>query len=106
MPAPMPPWMSASEAPTTWMLRMARNAPIVEPITATHVLNDARSAAGAGARTMPPSTGIPSTEAAGERVAVVDMRHSAAQCTAIGAQVAVDAPRTFVLVSMDASTDI
>src|ERR1700683_5511235 len=43
MPAPVPPWMSASGAPTTWMLRMARNAPIVAPTTAIQVLNDTSS---------------------------------------------------------------
>src|SRR5271154_2610404 len=52
------------------MLRMARTAPIVEPMTATHVLNDARSAVGAGACTLCPWGGTPLTEATGERVAV------------------------------------
>src|ERR1700685_1434687 len=52
------------------MLRMARNAPIVEPITATHVLNDARSAAGAGVCTLSPWGGTPLTAATEERVAV------------------------------------
>src|SRR5215469_15327079 len=34
MPAPIAPWMSASEELTIWMLSTAMNAPKVEPITA------------------------------------------------------------------------
>ena len=72
IPAPIPPWISASDAPTTWILRMARNAPIVEPTTATQVLSDTCSRAG--------SPGAPcATGAARTRAAVLDMRHCAAQ---------------------------
>src|SRR5215470_9624086 len=39
MPAPIAPWMSASEALTIWMLRTAMKAPSVEPMTATHIRN-------------------------------------------------------------------
>ena len=38
MPAPMAPWISASEALTIWMLSTAMKAPSVAPITAIQVL--------------------------------------------------------------------
>src|SRR5882757_9767163 len=66
------------------MLRIARNAPIVDPTTATQVLNDTSSAAGADG---------------------VDMRRCAAQRTA-SALHAPDAEPALGRVSMDASTDI
>src|SRR5258706_7305060 len=58
MPAPIAPWMSASDALTIWMLSTAMKAPSVEPPTAIHIFN-ALDAAGreadaplaAGART-------------------------------------------------------
>ncbi len=37
MPAPIAPWMSASEALTIWMLSTAMKAPRVAPITAIQV---------------------------------------------------------------------
>ena len=40
MPAPIAPWMSASEALTIWMLSTAMKAPSVAPITAIQVLTD------------------------------------------------------------------
>ena len=40
MPAPIAPWMSASEALTIWMFSTAMNAPSVAPITAIQVLVD------------------------------------------------------------------
>src|SRR5882672_10662809 len=54
------------------MLRMARNAPIVEPTTATQVLYDTCSAAGAVTLALPCSIG-----AARTRADAVDMRRSA-----------------------------
>src|SRR6516164_9189103 len=48
MPAPMAPWISASEALTIWMLRIAMKAPRVEPRTATQVLSGTRSALSIG----------------------------------------------------------
>src|SRR5882757_3535719 len=51
---------------------MARNAPIVEPTTATQVLYDTCSAAGAATLALPRSIG-----AAGTRADAVDMRGSA-----------------------------
>jgi hypothetical protein len=47
MPAPIAPWMSASEALTIWMLSTAMKAPSVAPITATQVLMETVGAAGA-----------------------------------------------------------
>jgi hypothetical protein len=44
MPAPIAPWMSASEELTIWMLITARNAPSVAPITASQVVNETASA--------------------------------------------------------------
>ena len=38
MPAPMVPWISASEALTIWMLSTAMKAPSVAPTTAIQVL--------------------------------------------------------------------
>src|SRR5262245_17024102 len=61
MPAPIAPWMSASEAFTIWMLSTAMNAPSAEPMTAIHVLSGtALSAACApGAReTVGDATGL------------------------------------------------
>src|SRR5437763_10123217 len=49
MPAPIAPWMSASEALTIWMLRTAMKAPSVAPITAIQVLADTAGVAGAAA---------------------------------------------------------
>ena len=43
MPAPIAPWMSASEALTIWMFSTAMNAPRVEPMTAIQVLSEAVS---------------------------------------------------------------
>src|SRR3982750_2009681 len=51
MPAPIAPWMSASEALTIWMLSTAMKAPSVAPITAIQVLVETTGvadAAGAG----------------------------------------------------------
>src|SRR5262245_10879116 len=52
MPAPIAPWMSASEALTIWMLRTAMKAPSVEPMTAIHILSEPAvlAASSAGAR--------------------------------------------------------
>ncbi|KRB60016.1 hypothetical protein ASE04_25175 [Rhizobium sp. Root708] len=53
-PAPIAPWISASEALTIWMLRTAMKAPSVEPTTAHHMRNalisDFAGACGAGVR--------------------------------------------------------
>src|ERR1700755_278236 len=49
MPAPIAPWMSASEALTIWMFSTAMNAPSVAPITAIQVLADTAGVAGAAA---------------------------------------------------------
>jgi hypothetical protein len=46
MPAPIAPWMSASEALTIWMLSNAMKAPSVAPITAIQVLAETAGAAG------------------------------------------------------------
>ncbi len=49
MPAPIPPWILASDALTIWMLSTAMKAPRVEPITAIQVIIELRgAAAGAG----------------------------------------------------------
>src|SRR5438270_5844619 len=51
MPAPIAPWMSASEALTIWMFSTAMKAPSVAPITAVQVLVETAgvaAAAGAG----------------------------------------------------------
>src|SRR5262245_1613948 len=50
MPAPIAPWMSASEALTIWMLSTAMKAPSVAPATAIHVLADTAGSAGTAAR--------------------------------------------------------
>src|SRR6478735_6473268 len=47
MPAPIAPWMSASEALTIWMFSTAMKAPSVAPITAIQVLVETAGAAGA-----------------------------------------------------------
>src|SRR5579883_630594 len=47
MPAPIPPWMSASEALTIWMLRTAMKAPSVAPITASQVFAETAAATAA-----------------------------------------------------------
>ena len=49
MPAPIAPWMSASEALTIWMFSTAMNAPSVAPITAIQVLAETAWVAGAEA---------------------------------------------------------
>src|SRR5882757_6573220 len=48
MPAPIAPWMSASEALTIWMLSTAMKAPSVAPITAIQVLTETVAAGAAG----------------------------------------------------------
>ena len=45
MPAPIAPWMSASEALTIWMLSTAMKAPSVAPITAIQVFAEIAGAA-------------------------------------------------------------
>src|SRR5262245_32489649 len=50
MPAPIAPWMSASEALTIWMLSTAMKAPSVAPATAIQVLADTAGSAAAAAR--------------------------------------------------------
>ena len=45
MPAPIAPWMSASEALTIWMLSTAMKAPSVAPNTAIQVLAEIAGAA-------------------------------------------------------------
>src|SRR6478752_271330 len=47
MPAPIAPWMSASEALTIWMFSTAMKAPSVAPITAIQVLVEIAGVAGA-----------------------------------------------------------
>src|SRR3954447_6433635 len=47
MPAPIAPWMSASEALTIWMFSTAMKAPSVAPITAIQVLAETAGTAGA-----------------------------------------------------------
>src|SRR5690242_10004046 len=47
MPAPIAPWMSASEALTIWMFSTAMKAPSVAPMTAIQVFADTAGAAGA-----------------------------------------------------------
>src|SRR4051795_13622539 len=49
MPAPIAPWMSASEALTIWMLSTAMKAPRVAPSTAIQVLAETVLAETAGA---------------------------------------------------------
>ena len=49
MPAPIAPWMSASEALTIWMLSTAMKAPSVAPITAIQVLAETAGAAAVAA---------------------------------------------------------
>ena len=44
MPAPIAPWMSASEALTIWMLRIAMNAPSVAAMMAIQVLAETGTA--------------------------------------------------------------
>src|ERR1700722_1503349 len=44
MPAPIPPWMSASAALTIWMLSTAMKAPSVAPNTASQVFADTAEA--------------------------------------------------------------
>src|SRR5690242_1474353 len=46
MPAPIAPWMSASDALTIWMSSTAMKAPSVEPMTAIQVLSEAVGALG------------------------------------------------------------
>src|SRR3569832_541805 len=53
MPAPIAPWMSASEALTIWMFSTAMKAPSVAPITAIQVLADTAGAAGAAGAERP-----------------------------------------------------
>ena len=48
MPAPIAPWMSASEALTIWMLSTAMKAPSVAPNTAIQVLTETPEAALSG----------------------------------------------------------
>src|SRR6266436_1447615 len=48
MPAPIAPWMSASEALTICMLRTAMKAPSVAPSTAIQVFTETVDEAGAG----------------------------------------------------------
>src|SRR6185437_3046808 len=50
MPAPMAPWMSASEALTIWMLSTAMKAPSMAAVTAIQVLSGTESALGTGAK--------------------------------------------------------
>src|SRR5215470_15023056 len=50
MPAPIAPWMSASDALTIWMLSTAMKAPSVAPATAIQVLADTAGSAGAATR--------------------------------------------------------
>src|ERR1035438_4433989 len=83
------------------MLRIARNAPIVDPTTATQVLNDTCSAAGAIKLALPRRIDAARTSAGG-----VDMRRSAAQFTASALHAPVGAEPALGPVSMDASTDI
>jgi len=49
MPAPIAPWMSASDALTIWMLSTAMKAPSVAPPTAIQVFVDTTGSAGAAA---------------------------------------------------------
>src|SRR5882672_2803808 len=49
IPAPIAPWISASEALTIWMLSTAMNAPSVAPNTASQVLAETVLAETAGA---------------------------------------------------------
>ncbi|MGY4467038.1 hypothetical protein ACVWWK_002720 [Bradyrhizobium sp. LB9.1b] len=58
MPAPIAPWMSASEALTIWMFSTAMKAPSVAPITAIQVLAETAGVAGAA------RAGMPAAEAA------------------------------------------
>src|SRR5438067_331341 len=58
MPAPIAPWMSASEALTIWMFSTAMKAPSVAPITAIQVLVETAGVAGAA------TAGMLATEAA------------------------------------------
>src|SRR5437762_10995157 len=48
MPAPIAPWMSASDALTIWMLSTAMKAPSVAPTTASQVFAETVRAAGTG----------------------------------------------------------
>src|SRR5262249_60766522 len=47
IPAPIAPWMSASEALTIWIFKTAMKAPSVAPITASQVLAETDGIAGA-----------------------------------------------------------
>src|ERR1700747_557204 len=47
IPAPIAPWMSASEALTIWMFSTAMNAPGVAPLTAIRVFAETAGVAGA-----------------------------------------------------------
>src|SRR5712691_5374423 len=58
MPAPIAPWISASEALTIWMLSTAMKAPSVAPATAIQVFAETAGAAGA------PASGAGSSAAA------------------------------------------
>src|ERR1700675_1141581 len=49
MPAPIAPWMSASDAFTIWMLSTAMKAPSVAPITAIQVFAEIAGVAGVAA---------------------------------------------------------
>ena len=58
MPAPIAPWISASEALTIWMLSTAMKAPSVAPITAIQVF------AGIAGAAAPLACGMSAEEAA------------------------------------------
>src|ERR1700759_2544457 len=75
MPAPIAPWMSASEALTIWMFSTAMKAPSVAPTTASQVLAGIEGVAGAAGpvlETLPRvawSAVIAASSASGRRMA-------------------------------------
>src|ERR1700754_1394056 len=74
MPAPIAPWMSASEALTIWMLSTAMKAPSVEPATATHAFAETAGSAGAAARLLSTSAEEAALRAGCSEVMVVSSR--------------------------------
>src|ERR1700743_2881656 len=78
MPAPIAPWMSASEALTIWMFSTAMKAPSVAPTTASQVLAGVQGgAAGPVLETLPRvawSAVIAASSASGRRMARRDPR--------------------------------
>src|SRR4051794_41883750 len=85
MPAPIAPWMPASEALTIWMLRTAMKAPSVEPTTAIHILSEPAelAASSTGAREI--DGGLLLRVIAGAVMAARSMGGGTITCCGVGA---------------------